>query len=345
MTAAAPAAQPRASGERGELAQASAAVRARAGVVAALLVLAGLAWWSTADRMAGMDAGPGTALGALGWFLGVWVVMMAAMMFPSLAPTAALYARMTRQKDLSRPLLFAAAYLIVWGAAGLLAYAVFRLGSTLLGATLDWNNGGRWFAAGVLTFAAVYELTPLKDVCLAKCRSPLGFLLGSWRDGRVGALQMGGRHALWCLGCCWALMAALFALGVMSITWMVVVAVLIAGEKVLPWRRTATWGAAAILLVLAVGVAAAPHSVPGLVVPGGAGASAMHSMSGMSSGGAMPSTHGGMSSGGAMPSTHGGMSSGEAMPSTHGGMSSGGAMHKARGMRATSSASSMTSMR
>jgi predicted metal-binding membrane protein len=269
--------------ERGELAQATAAIRGRAGLVLLLLVLAGLAWWSTADRMAGMDAGPGTALGALGWFLGVWVVMMAAMMFPSLAPTAALYARMTKSRGLSRPVLFVSAYLIVWGVAGLLAYGIFRLGATVFGGALGWNAGGRWFACGVLAVAAVYELMPLKDICLTKCRSPLGFLVGSWRDGRGGALAMGARHALWCLGCCWALMAALFALGVMSITWMVVVAALIAVEKTLPWRRIATWGTAAVLFALAVGVAAAPNDVPGLVVPGGASGSAMHSMSSMHS--------------------------------------------------------------
>src|SRR5271170_3854078 len=114
--------------ERGELAAAFAAVRARAGLVLLLLAFAAVAWWSTADRMAGMDAGPGTDLGALGWFLGVWVVMMAAMMFPSLAPTTALYARMTRRRGWSRPLLFTAGYLLVWGAAGLVAYGVFRVG-------------------------------------------------------------------------------------------------------------------------------------------------------------------------------------------------------------------------
>jgi predicted metal-binding membrane protein len=261
--------------------QTLAAIRSRAGVVALLLALAGLAWWSTADRMAGMDGGPGTALGTLGWFLGVWVVMMAAMMFPSLAPTVALYARMTSRRGLSRPLLFASAYLLAWGGAGLVAYGAFRLGASAFGDALAWRTAGRWLAAAVLIFAAIYELTPLKDVCLAKCRSPLGFLLGSWRDGSSGALQMGGRHALWCLGCCWALMAALFALGVMSLTWMVLIAALIAIEKTLPWRRTATWGTAAVLLVLAVGVAAAPHDVPGLVVPGGSAGGAMHSMSAM----------------------------------------------------------------
>ena len=149
----------------------------------------------------------------------------------------------------------------------------------MFGADLAWHSGGRWFAGAILAFAAVYELTPLKDVCLGKCRSPLGFLLGSWRDGNRGALEMGARHAAWCLGCCWALMAALFALGVMSVAWMALFAGLIALEKTLPWRRAATWGTAALLIALAIGVVAAPGDVPGLVVPGGH--QAMHAMSAM----------------------------------------------------------------
>lgn len=252
-----------------ELAQAFTAVRARLGLVVLLLSLAVLAWWSTADRMAGMDAGPGTGLGALGWFLGVWLVMMAAMMFPSLAPTVALYTTMTRRRGPGRALLFTTGYLLVWGTVGLAAYGLFELGRSIFGGDLAWHSGGRWLAGGVLAVAAVYELTPWKNVCLAKCRSPIGFLLGTWRDGRIGALEMGSRHAGWCLGCCWALMGALFALGVMSLTWMAVIAALIALEKTLPWRRVVTWGASAILLVLAVAVVATPHKVPGLVVPNG----------------------------------------------------------------------------
>jgi predicted metal-binding membrane protein len=267
------------SSDRRELAAAFAAMRTRLGLVALLLAFAAIAWWSTADRMAGMDAGPGTHLGALGWFLGVWVVMMAAMMFPSLSPTVVLYARMTRRRGPDRALLFTCGYLLVWAAAGLAAYGLFRLGRSMSGGNLAWHTGGRWFAAGVLGVAAIYELTPLKDVCLAKCRSPVGFLVGTWRDGRVGALEMGSRHAGWCLGCCWALMAALFALGVMSLTWMAFVAALIALEKTVPWRRTVTWGTAAVLLALAIAVAAAPDAVPGLVVPGSHGA--MHAMNAM----------------------------------------------------------------
>jgi predicted metal-binding membrane protein len=266
--------------ERGELSAAFAAARTRIGLVVLLLGLAAVAWWSTVDRMAGMDTGPGSDLGALGWFLGVWVVMMAAMMFPSLAPTTALYARMTRQRGWSRPLLFTAAYLLVWGAAGLCAYGLFRLGRSLFASDLAWNNGGRWLAGAVLAIAAIYELTPIKNVCLGKCRSPLGFLLGSWRDGNLGALEMGSKHAAWCLGCCWALMAGLFALGVMSVTWMALIAALIALEKTLPWRRVSTWGTAGVLIVLAISLVAVPHDLPGLVIPGGAHP-ATHSMTAM----------------------------------------------------------------
>jgi predicted metal-binding membrane protein len=264
---------------RSELAQAFKAARGRLGLIALLFALAALAWWSTADRMSGMDAGPGTDLGGLGWFLGVWVVMMAAMMLPSLSPIVALYSSMTRRRGLAQPLLFTAAYVIVWGAAGLVAYGIYRAGRELLGSQLAWHSGGRWVAAGVLVAAAVYELTPLKDACLSKCRSPFGFLMGNWRDGRRGALALGARHATWCLGCCWGLMAALFALGVMSIAWMAFVAALIALEKTLPWKRVATWGTAAILIALAIGLLAAPDSVPGLVVP--SSHSAMHSMNAM----------------------------------------------------------------
>jgi predicted metal-binding membrane protein len=151
---------------------------------------------------------------------------------------------------------------------------VFALGRSALGHELAWDNAGRWVAGGVLVLAAAYEVTPLKDACLSKCRSPLGFLVGSWRDGLPGAVNMGARHGAWCVGCCWALMAALFALGVMSLAWMAFVAALIALEKTLPWAPGVTYAVALILLVLGVLLIAAPDSVPGLVVPGHGGAPA-----------------------------------------------------------------------
>ena len=245
-----------------------AAARARLGLVVLLFVLAGVGWVWTVDRMRGMDAGPWTDLGTLGWFLGVWVVMMAAMMFPSVAPTVALYSRMTGERSPLRPLLFAAGYLLTWASAGVLAFAIAMAGGGLVGDVLAWDRAGRWVAGATLLAAAVYELTPLKNVCLGKCRSPLGFLLGSWCAGRAGALQMGAKHGAWCLGCCWALMASLLALGVMSIAWMAFVAGLIAAEKTFPWRRVATDGAAAILLCLGGLLLLAPDVIPGLAIPG-----------------------------------------------------------------------------
>jgi predicted metal-binding membrane protein len=245
------------------------AARARLGLVAFLVALAAVAWWSTIRSMGGMGASPGADLGALAWFVGVWIVMMAAMMLPAVSPTVALYARMTRQRGIARPAAFTGGYLVVWGAAGVAAYGVFALGKRVLGPDLAWHSGGRWLAGGVLAAAALYELTPLKDVCLSKCRSPFGFLLGSWREGVRGAGEMGARHGAWCLGCCWALMVALFALGVMSLVWMAVVAALVTVEKVLPWRRVAVWATTALLLALAVGVLAAPDVIPGFVVPSG----------------------------------------------------------------------------
>ena len=204
------------------LKEAFAAVRTRLGLVALLFGLAALGWWWTFDQMQGMDGGPWTDLGTFGWFLGVWIVMMAAMMFPSVAPTVALYSKLTKTRSLASPLLFTSGYLLVWAAVGALAFALASVGGWASIGVLSWDRAGRWIAGTTLVVAAIYELTPFKDVCLGKCRSPLGFLLGAWRSGRSGALRMGAAHGAWCVGCCWALMAALFALGVMSLVWMAV---------------------------------------------------------------------------------------------------------------------------
>jgi len=244
------------------------AARTRLGLVALLFAVAIGGWWWTAGQMRGMDDGPWTHLGAFGWFLGVWVVMMAAMMFPSVAPTVALYSKLRHTRALGAPLLFTAGYLLVWSSVGLVAYALARIGAEFSGDVLAWDRAGRWLAGATLLVAAVYELTPLKNVCLGKCRSPLGFLLGSWRDGLSGATQMGARHGAWCVGCCWALMASLLALGLMSVVWMALVAGLIAFEKLIPSRRAATYGTAAALLVLGVLMLTAPDVIPGLTIPG-----------------------------------------------------------------------------
>jgi predicted metal-binding membrane protein len=252
----------------GGLAEAFSSVRTRRGLVALLFALAAAGWWWTADQMQGMNGGPWTGLGSFGWFLSVWVVMMAAMMFPSVAPTVALYSRMTEKRSPLLPLVFVAGYLLTWAGAGVLAFAFRGAVDSIWGDVLAWNRAGRWAAGVALIVAAVYQLTPLKDVCLGKCRSPLGFLLGSWREGRSGAFRMGAKNGAWCVGCCWALMLALFALGIMSLAWMAVVAGLIAVEKTLPWRRVAFYGTTAILLGLGLLLLLAPAAIPGLNTQG-----------------------------------------------------------------------------
>ena len=248
---------------------------ARLVLLGVLLALAVVAWLVTNDRM-GMASMPGMALGGLGFYLTVWVVMMAAMMFPSVAPTVLMYDRLreghrARGKGAAADgtALFVAGYLLVWTAAGLAAYGLFALVRAIDPAFLAWDEAGRYVAGGVIVAAAVYQLTPLKEACLVKCRSPMMFLAERWRHGRAGALDLGARHGAWCLGCCWALMAALFAVGVMSLGWMALIAAFIAGEKLLPWHVAARRTVAVLLLALGLGVAFVPADVPGFSEPDG----------------------------------------------------------------------------
>jgi predicted metal-binding membrane protein len=247
---------------------------ARLSLIFGLFLLAALAWVLTDDRMAGMDAGPGTDPGALGFWVTAWLVMMAAMMFPSIAPMVVMHARIQEGKRekgkevaAGTTALFVGGYLVTWTMAGLIGYAIIDVAQRLSLEFLSWDRAGAYVAGGVIAAASIYQLTPLKDACLRRCRSPLAFLLTAWRPGRLGALRMGMEHGGWCVGCCWGLMAALFALGVMSIGWMVFIAALIATEKLLPWKAVANRGIAVLLLVLGIGVAFAPEDVPGLTLP------------------------------------------------------------------------------
>ena len=155
--------------------------------------------------------------------------------------------------------LFVAGYLVTWTAAGLVGYAIVDAVGSLDDRVPRLGRGRPYVAGAVIVGAAVYQLTPLKDACLTKCRSPLAFLLTAWRPGRLGALRMGIEHGAWCVGCCWALMAALFALGVMSLGWMALIAALIATEKLLPWKAVANRGIAVLLAVLGLAVGVRPR--------------------------------------------------------------------------------------
>jgi predicted metal-binding membrane protein len=266
----------------------------RLGLLGLLFLSALLAWAVVDERMQGMDAGPGTDLGAFGFYLTTWVVMMSAMMFPAISPMVLMYARMEagprRERGRSAPVgatgLFVGGYLVAWTVAGLTGYAIFELSRSLSIDAFSWDRGGPYLAGGVLVAAAAYQLTPLKDACLRRCRNPLMFLLTAWRPGRLGAMRMGIEHGAWCVGCCWALMAALFALGVMSIGWMAFIAAMIALEKLLPWRAYANRSIALLLVALGIAVAFAPERVPGLTLPGSP--QAAEAMRGMPASDAMP---------------------------------------------------------
>ena len=235
----------------------------RGGLTGALLALAAGAWVVTGERMAGMDGGPGTALGGVGWFMVSWALMMAAMMLPSLIPAALAFARAGERAVAA----FVAGYVGVWTGAGLVGYLVFDGLRSLDISFLAWDRAGRYVGAGVILAAAVYQFTRAKAGWLRRCRNPLE-LGREERSGLDGGLRGGIRHGGYCVGCCVALMAALFALGVMSVTWMVVIAALIAFERLSPWRAKGVYGVAAVLLVLGVWVAAAPGDLPGLTIPG-----------------------------------------------------------------------------
>jgi predicted metal-binding membrane protein len=213
--------------------------------------------------MEGMDGGPGTALGGVGWFMVSWALMMAAMMLPSLVLAALAFARAGERTVAA----FVAGYVGVWTAAGLVGYLVFDGLRSLDIGFLAWDRAGRYVAAGVILTAAVYQFTTAKAGWLSRCRNPLE-LARKERSGLGGGLRGGIRHGGYCVGCCIALMAALFALGVMSVTWMVVIAALIAVERLSPWRATGVYGVAVVLAVLGIWAAAAPGDLPGLTIPG-----------------------------------------------------------------------------
>jgi predicted metal-binding membrane protein len=230
------------------------------GLVASLLVVAAGAWAVTGDRMGGMDAGPGTELGGLGWFAVAWVTMMAAMMLPSIAPMVHAHARV----QIGATPAFVAGYLLTWAAVGMLGYALVEGVRSLDLGVLAWDEAGPYVAGGAILAAAIYQLSPLKNRSLRRCRNPRAFVSEHWRPGPVGAVRMGIEHGRVCVASSWALMAALFALGVMSVGWMGLVAALIAIEKLLPWRTVATRGIAVLLAVLGLAVPGSSDAAPAM---------------------------------------------------------------------------------
>jgi predicted metal-binding membrane protein len=250
--------------------------RPRNVILVALLALTALGWvaviWQARSGMS-MSMG-GDAMGidlAMGMtaplFVVMWTVMMAAMMFPSAAPMVLLFDRIERGKrDAGRSSVptayFVGAYLAIWTVFGVAAFVV-AVAVDHLSADSTWamDNWAR-VAGGLLVAAGIYQLTPLKDRCLAKCRSPMAFLMTSWREGRTGAVQMGLMHGGYCLGCCWLLFVILLPLGVMNVAAMIVLTLLVFGEKCLPSGERLARAAALVLIGYGLLVIAYPAALP-----------------------------------------------------------------------------------
>jgi predicted metal-binding membrane protein len=221
------------------------------GETSTLLVAAAFAWVATVAIARGMGVMPGTMGLAIGAFLGVWTLMMAAMMLPSVTPLASLYARTMRDHRPRRLALLTMGYLVVWAGVGLVAFALAAGGERLAEHAPGWAQAA---AVGSCFACGVYQLTPVKDRCLQKCRSPLGHLLryASFR-GPLADARVGLHHGAWCVACCWALMLLFVTFGVMSVVAMVVLAAVILAEKLLAPGR---WFSSAIgVAALALGVA------------------------------------------------------------------------------------------
>lgn len=200
-------------------------------------------------------------------FLSVWVVMMVAMMFPTASPMILAFhqiqtAKRGRGDAFVATWVFVAAYLVVWALSGVAAYLGAR-GAEMAASAIGLSPATAARIGGaVLIAAGLYQLTPLKDLCLAKCRTPLSFIMTSWRDGTAGALRMGFAHGGYCLGCCWLLFVILFPLGIMNIAAMAVVTLVIFAEKTLPWSRAIARAIAVVLVIYGVAVVAAPELLP-----------------------------------------------------------------------------------
>jgi predicted metal-binding membrane protein len=221
-------------------------------VALGLLALTGLAWAYLVHSASVMPGRPGMAMAmpvAAPWSIGqvaglalMWVVMMIAMMLPSVAPVILLFASVSRRRKMqgvpATPVsVFTLGYLLAWtGYAVLAAFTQSALHSTaVLSATMASRSP--LLGGGLLLLAGLYQWLPVKEACLSHCRSPLGFFSSEWREGVSGALVMGFRHGSYCVGCCWALMGLLFVAGVMNLFWVVVIAGFVLAEKVVPHGR------------------------------------------------------------------------------------------------------------
>lgn len=236
-------------------------------ILSLLLVLSGLAWalliWqsnSMSNQAMGLTMGMSAAL-----FIVIWIVMMVAMMFSTAAPMILMFSKIyagKRQQAFVPTWVFVSAYLLIWSLCGVVAYPLV-VGLEKLAAHSMWlmENAAR-IGGVVLLIAGLYQLSPLKRICLSKCRTPLQFILGSWHDGYGGAFRMGLEHGAYCLGCCWLLFVILFPLGIMNIAVMALVTALIFAEKSLPIGRHISQLAGVALIIYGTLVIFLPAALP-----------------------------------------------------------------------------------
>jgi predicted metal-binding membrane protein len=232
----------------------------------ALTIVTGLSWAylyhdATLGHCSRMDRA-GTGFDFL-MLLVMWTVMMAAMMLPSAAPMILMFAKVNRQRAVRAApafptIAFVLAYLLMWTLFSLAAAAVQWWLSSAAMLTMTMDLVSRSAGAGLLILAGVFQWTPLKRMCLQHCHTPFTFLMRYWRDGRAGAFEMGLRHGMYCVGCCWAVMALLFVAGVMNLLWVLALSLLVLVEKLIPkLARPAGVAmiAAGVLILLRGGVA------------------------------------------------------------------------------------------
>jgi predicted metal-binding membrane protein len=252
-------------------------LRERSLLLGSLLFLAAAAWGILiVQTVMGDEPMMGLTMGmAPPLFLAIWIVMMVAMMFPTAAPMILMFARVhagkrERGQAFVPTWFFVSAYLLIWALFGVLAY-LLALGAETLAASSIWlmDNGAR-VAGAIIILAGLYQLSPLKRSCLAKCRSPLAFIMASWRDGYPGAFRMGLEHGVYCLGCCWLLFVMLFPLGVMNIAAMAAITLLIFAEKSLPVGPRVSQLAALALIAYGVLAVLMPGALP-MGMPGAEG--------------------------------------------------------------------------
>jgi predicted metal-binding membrane protein len=246
--------------------------RARNLILALLLILAAAAWavliWQSrmaGEQMMGLTMGMEAPL-----FLASWISMMVAMMFPTAAPMILMFARVSasrqqRGQTFVPTWVFVSAYLVVWTLFGMVAYLVALGGTMLAEQSMALMEHATRIGGVVLILAGLYQLSPLKHTCLSTCRSPLAFIMTSWREGYWGAFQMGLEHGAYCLGCCWLLFVLLFPLGMMNVAAMAAITLLIFAEKALPLGRQIGWVAGPVLIAYGVLVIFVPTALPTMV--------------------------------------------------------------------------------